>query len=142
MLGYRCLFPSDTPSDDAILKLTKKEGCILLTRDKYLCQKAKKEGLRCIFMPPSLEEGLATLALLKLIELKLPSEPRYCSICGAPLKFLGTFPTRGKVWVCTRCGQPYWFGTHWRNIEKKLRKAAELKRLRKKDDGGSVADLP
>ena len=129
MLNYRSIYPSTTPSDEEIINIAKKENCILLTRDKYMCQRAKKKGVTCIFTPSRVEEALALLAAKKLIELKVPEEPRYCSICGGELKYLGEFPDRGKVWVCTKCGQPYWYGSHWINIRKVLERATELKKV-------------
>ncbi len=128
MLNYRCIYPSTSPSDEEIIRISKSKGCVLLTRDRYMCQKAKKEGVRCIFTPSKIEEALAILASEGLIDLKVPNEPLYCSICGGELKYVGTFPSRGKVWVCTKCGQPYWYGSHWKNIKKILERAIELKR--------------
>jgi uncharacterized protein with PIN domain len=70
-----------------------------------------------------------------LRELALPLLPPRCMACGGELADLPKTDAAGRVpprslarhdrfWACVRCGKAFWHGTHWQQIEQRLRQAA------------------
>ena len=113
ILGYSAVYTQE--EDEDILKSLGE--CLLLTRDKGLCERA---GSKCVYIASDkLEDQLAQLKLELGIDLTLPERPVRCSLCNAPLVYKGKVGDR-ELWVCPKCGQPYWYGSHIRNISKLL----------------------
>ncbi len=147
MLGYDTISDPEF-TDYEILKLAKKDGRILITRDENLAHKAEKAGIKAVNIDAELaEERLAKLAYnigleLKFNENKLPR----CTLCNSELKVVdkntikdqieaGTFENYDLFWQCTneKCNQIYWKGSHWENLELSLVKSNEiLAELKKK----------
>ncbi|UXD22415.1 hypothetical protein IPA_04515 [Ignicoccus pacificus DSM 13166] len=116
ILGYDTIFTEE--EDNKILDIYRSKNCVLLTRDKLLCERA---GRYCFFIKSSnIGEQLMQLAMDIGVKLCLPKEPIRCTICNAPLTKLGYVEKHGMVWRCPRCGQHYWYGSHIINIEKFL----------------------
>ena len=112
MMGFNTIYSEE--EDEEILKKGRSEGCILLTRDKLLCE---RYGSYCIFLASGrIKDQLLQLALELGLKLSLARPPRRCTLCNAPLRYLGRIGGR-ELWVCVRCGQHYWYGSHTRRIE-------------------------
>jgi len=128
-------------SDEDLLKVAKNEGRIIVTRDRLLVIKAKKEGLRAILLPPGrLEELLALLSLRCNFNLEFSPERTRCPLCNSRLIMVSD-PSKLRVtwtppvssdyyWVCPRCGHVYWKGRHFREIDAVLRAARRLLKLK------------
>jgi uncharacterized protein with PIN domain len=122
LLGYDVIYT--TKDDEEILNILYTSQRILITKDKLLCQKASE---RCIYIRSnSIVSQLRELMLECGIPLCLPKKPKRCTLCNTPLKELGYVERHGTVWVCPMCGQPYWIGSHLRNVFKILFKARSL----------------
>jgi len=135
MSGYDALYERDIP-DSEIIELAKKESRTIITRDRKLHQKAKKEGAKVIFLA-----GRDFLTNLKLLEaehnLEFKSEPSFarCAVCNGEMerikaddakKELKDFELRsGEFWKCSGCGKIYWEGAHWKNIKDTVKKLKE-----------------
>ncbi|WP_157058742.1 Mut7-C RNAse domain-containing protein [Ignicoccus islandicus] len=116
ILGYSAEYTQE--EDSKIVQRFKKSRCIILTRDKFLCQRLPRN---CVYVNSiDVKNQLIELKLKTGIRYELPITPKRCSLCNAPLRRIGVMGDR-EVWVCTKCGQPYWRGSHIRRIENVIR---------------------
>ncbi len=122
MMGYNTLYTEE--EDSAILsKLESTPNCVLLTRDKLLCERAR---WRCFYITSDkIKDQLIQLSLETGIILKLPKVPTRCTLCNGPLEYVGWTRDR-ELWVCKSCGQPYWKGSHTRRVEAFLKSLREM----------------
>lgn len=130
--------------DKRLLEITKTEGCVLLTRDLELYQRAVGRGIKAYFFEGKSEaERLAELAKRYGIGLEIDMDKSHCPVCNTPLKAApkeqlqgelkkNTFTYYDRFWKCPNCGQIYWQGAHWKQIsdtlidaKKKLEKLKE-----------------
>jgi hypothetical protein len=131
-----------TYSDEELIDLALKEKRILLSRDLDLYRRAKRKGVETLLIKGRSEaEELAEIAVHFGVELKVePAESR-CPKCDAPLKEVEKEEVQGKVpsktyevydefWICEKCGQVYWRGAHWKNIERIISKANSIRQNR------------
>lgn len=112
-------------ADDAIKTLAESEGRVLLTRDEALAQRTPNAIL---LRSKDTDEGLGELASHGF-DLTL-SVPRRCSACNARVVELepdastpdyAPDPADQRSWRCTECGRVYWTGSHWDDVENRLR---------------------
>lgn len=142
MLGYDTLYYKDI-NDNLLISIAKRDGRILITRDKTLFIKAKRKGLGVVYLGKAQDiiARLITLCQHYSINLKVDPNRSRCPICNGILKHVEPWEVKGKVddnikekysefWLCTKCGKVYWKGTHWITIEKIL---LEVKRRVKLD---------
>ena len=123
ILGYDTAY-SNKFEDWKILKIAEEENRIILTRDRGLCNRARKKGLECFYVMPGLkiEEILAKLSAKYGIDLTT-ADPEFsrCSVCNGVLRKIND-----NLWECTRCHKRYWKGGHWRTIENTLIRARAI----------------
>ena len=73
-------------------------------------------------------------------ELKLQRKPPRCMTCGGVLQavdkdsVIERIPPKTRPWlddyyVCARCGQLFWQGTHWERIERQLQTMLPVEEL-------------
>jgi len=132
------------PDEDTMLiGLAKKEGRILVSRDRALVDRAKRAGVDAVLVgsddvKAQLEE------LMERYRLDVDPNMTRCTVCNSTLREAteadmekirssGEVPerlinNRTEFWVCEKCGKVYWQGSHWRNI---LKTAEEVKNTRK-----------
>lgn len=123
--------------DRDVLERAKKEGRVLLSRDGQLCQRARKEGVKCLYV----ESGDVVEQLAQAIRelgIRLSDTPVYsrCPRCNGEIirageESIARVPemVRKRVdefWECSECGQVYWEGSHWRNIKKVVRMVRDV----------------
>jgi stage II sporulation protein D len=128
-LGFDSICPSDA-DDSTLLRRSRAEGRILLTRDRNLAARAGKTGI--LLASQNLDEQLdQVLTQLKLRGLVLPFT--LCSICNVRLEdrtreqVKGNVPfyvyqTSNRFAQCPQCGRIYWEGTHWERMRQRLRR--------------------
>ena len=125
-MGYDTYYPTGRMSDDEIMEIARKEGRILLTRDKEL---AKRSG-GIYVESENYEEQLKFV--INRFHLNTDSLLSRCSICNVPLVKVGKREIKDKVpeyvyehqddfYMCPKCGRIYWYGSHTERIEKKIR---------------------
>lgn len=107
--------------DKEMIEVAKKEGRIILTKDKGVVKSAEKNDVPVLNLKDlDIPEALATIAEAFGISLEFDKERTRCPICNA---FLRDF---GSRWVCERCGKEYWIGSHWVDISRKLTEARRI----------------
>jgi len=136
--------PGESEDDDALLAQAQKHGLILLTKDVELHQRARKAGVQD-FLPTkkgNVKEVAEILAHFGLNADNFPSRTR-CPECNGALHEAGKKEVAGKVparslehhsqfWLCSKCGQAFWEGSHWERIGKEVGKIrGELAKLEK-----------
>ncbi len=152
MLGYDTVYYRDI-EDWKLLKMAKNDDRIVVTRDLGLFRRARKHGLRALFIEDSsIEKILATLSVRYNIRLEFDKNDTRCPECNGILKYTSSIiDVSSKInkdivlkykefWVCQTCGKVYWQGTHWRTIssilemaqQEKLKYLSKIKPIEKK----------
>jgi uncharacterized protein with PIN domain len=137
ILGYDTVYWRG--DDEDLLDFASNSGRILLTSDVELHRAALKRNVRSVLLPlEGIEVQLAMVAayvrdLMGIDpERFLSPEATRCSHCNGELVQIGD-----DLWECGSCKQRYWEGSHWRRIEKTLRKALEIALTKGSADAGS-----
>ncbi len=131
-MGYDVFYPDGKMSDEDIISIAKKEGRVILTRDKEL---AKISGGVYI---ESDDFRVQLRQVVKQFNLDMNNALTRCSICNAVLEEVkdksivkGRVPdyvysTHSEFYICPKCGRIYWWGTHTEKIENTLRNVLEM----------------
>ena len=145
-MGYDAEYDKDA-SDNELLARASREGRILLTSDVELYRRAVSSGLRAVLIRGLNEaERLAELAAALGIRLHVDMTRSRCPKCNSPVVEVpkesvkelvpeGSWRRYDRFWRCTGCGQVYWQGSHWTNIENVLARAREIARKAGKGAG-------
>jgi uncharacterized protein with PIN domain len=134
--------------DDAeLLELAKKENRILLTKDFELYKRVIVRGLDAYYIEGKIEsDRLAEVAKRYSLQLTIDMDKSHCPACNTKLKPTlkehvqgelekNTFLYYDKFWKCPNCGQIYWQGAHWTQINKTLNIAIEKLKKLKENNG-------
>lgn len=136
MLGQDVAY-STVLCDNELLELAKAEGRVLLTRDLQLYKRAVARGLDAFFVGGKSEaERLAEVAERYGVALVVDMDASRCPVCNGKLVAVAkeqvagavqknTFAHYDRFWRCPDCGQVYWQGAHWKQIEKTLSEAQQ-----------------
>jgi hypothetical protein len=127
MCGYDAVYALDlgVDGDDRLLSLAAEHDRVLLTRDVQLAQRAERSLL---IEAKDVTEQLREL-LAAGFDLELSDDPERCSTCNAPLGRVdedeptpeyAPDPAVQPVWRCPDCGQHFWVGSHWHDVEETL----------------------
>ncbi|MBC9985530.1 MULTISPECIES: Mut7-C RNAse domain-containing protein [unclassified Haloferax] len=117
--------PRTDPGDDNLLARADAEGRVLLTRDVRLAERAPRNVLLAE------REPLAQLRELEAVgfAVSLDEEPSGCGVCNGRVEAVGRDepvpdyapdPGETALWRCRDCGQVFWRGSHWRDVETRL----------------------
>ncbi|CQH49184.1 DUF82 family protein [Halobacterium hubeiense] len=111
-------------ADDAILDLAAREDRVVVTRDRELAERAPESIL---VESKDVDHQLRELAAAGVDLTPTPGER--CGACNGELrevereaKVLPEYVPgdASPVWQCEDCGQYFWEGSHWTDIEKRL----------------------
>jgi uncharacterized protein with PIN domain len=118
-------------TDEELVQRALQLHAIIITTDSFLLDRRliAQGEIKALWVPPSLTR-FEQLALV-LAELNIKPEPSRCMKCGGELievpkeSVKDRIPPKTLRWVdqyflCQRCGQLFWHGTHWHNIQKQL----------------------
>jgi uncharacterized protein len=118
-------------ADDELLKRARELSATILTTDSILMERRllRDRVIPAFWMPPTL--SIAEQLALVFDEFRLQVRERRCMSCGGQLSredkevLRDRIPPRTYRWldeyyVCTRCGQLFWHGTHWQRIHRQL----------------------
>lgn len=132
--------------DSELLKVAKKEERVLLTKDLELYKRTIGKGMDAYYVEGKMEsERLAEIAKRYGLLLMVDMDKSHCPICNTQLKPApkeqlqaglekNTFTYYDKFWKCTNCGQIYWQGAHWTQINNALKQAQiKLQKLEEKN---------
>jgi uncharacterized protein with PIN domain len=145
ILGYDVIY-SVQFDDSELLELAKREERVLLTKDLELYKRAIGKGLDAYYVEGKTEsERLAEIAKRYNLPLAVNMNKSHCPICNTKLNITSkgqlqseleknTFAYYDKFWKCPNCGQIYWQGAHWKQINNTLKKAQiKLQKLEDKN---------
>jgi uncharacterized protein len=135
--GYESFWQPDI--DDAeLLREAQRLRAIVLTTDSLMMERGVlRDGLIPAFwLPPTLTMG-EQLALV-FREFRLAVREARCMTCGGELRPVEKERVRERIppktwcwldayFVCARCNQLFWHGTHWRKIGVQLAKCSAVK---------------
>ncbi len=141
ILGYDTLY-SRNYTDSQIVRIASKSRRIIITMDRGLCIMANKKGVPCISIESyDIRERLAEISVKANIPLVADPSRSRCPVCNGVLKPVydksvvkdrvppKALESHKVFYVCTRCGQVYWEGSHWKNIKRVLEEARNIAEL-------------
>ena len=131
ILGYDTLYGAK--NDDELLKISKQENRILLTRDKNLYERTKNKSSSLYIKSMSLQEQLVLIYHKTDIKISKDKILSRCLICNTPLenkrkseirKDVPPYPLQHheKFWKCPKCKRVYWKGSHWTNMSNQIQR--------------------
>jgi uncharacterized protein len=139
ILGFDTIYILDM-EDRKILELLIQTKRILLTSDKELFYRAKKNNCQSIFVNKKIEiENLVTIFRnleIKYIDIELNCYR--CSICNTKLKTIEdpniikneihqkVFENNTIFYRCYRCNKAYWSGSHIKNLSLLIEKINKM----------------
>lgn len=141
LFGYDTLgIKKQENEDDLLLKLAEREGRILISRDRALIREAAKKKLTAYLVrSPDVLEQLKELQ--EEFGIEFEPEMDRCTLCNSSIRLMGpdelgilnkkdyVYPerleNRTEFWICGTCGQVYWQGKHWENIQEMVKRLKE-----------------
>ena len=127
MCGYDTMYAGDEglEADAAIRERAQTSGRTLVTRDRDLA--ASTEGA-LLLTDREIEGQLAELRD-QGVDIDLPSEPERCSVCNGRVDAVDERPEHApdgvRVWQCRDCGQYFWKGSHWEQVQETIDTVSE-----------------
>ncbi len=131
MAGHDVSNPPLDADDLDLMQIAKEEERTLITRDRDLAKRCRRDGVDSILVASSdLDDQLREMILLGI---DLEMRPERCTICNGPLREM-TNPEPIEVadlaedeplWRCESCGKLYWEGSHWARIKERLERLRE-----------------
>jgi uncharacterized protein with PIN domain len=131
-MGYDTVSANEVPSgnrreDTALLEWARREGRMLLTRDRELARRGGKDALW--IQSEEVREQVRQLALEGLIRAEL--RMNRCSLCNQPLQPARVEEIRAAEYAprdregldfywCSRCRKLYWMGSHGADLSRRL----------------------
>lgn len=131
IFGYDTFYPTNVMTDDELLEIAQQEHRLILTRDKELLIRAKKLQLKTLEIPTTnLDEQL------HIVYNALHSDTTHflsrCTICNTLLTTVDKTTVKGNVpekvyaskeqfWYCPTCQKYYWMGTHYEQMQQKIK---------------------
>ena len=143
MLGYDTLYYRDV-DDETLISIARKDGRILITRDKSLSNRARRRNVKVVYLGKA-QDIISRLTIIRKhypINLSIDPNKSRCPLCNGILKRVEPWEVKNRVedvilerykefWLCTKCGQVYWKGTHWFTMEKILLEVKKRVKLEK-----------
>lgn len=128
--------------DDLLIEIAKKDGRILVTRDMALYNRSIKNNLKSVYIRSNFIER-QIFELKQAIGIEVALKMTRCTMCNGDVKLytsnreelssIDYIPERllsdkkERLWVCTKCGQFYWIGNHWRMMRLMVEKVNDLR---------------
>ena len=141
LVGYECLDKTSyTARSLAIMSCwiwRRLNARVLLTKDFELYKRAISRGLDAFYVEGKTEsDRLAEVAKRYGVELVVDMDKSHCPICNTKLQAApkeqlkdelepNTYTYYDKFWKCPNCGQVYWQGAHWKQINGTLAQAQQ-----------------
>jgi uncharacterized protein with PIN domain len=142
ILGNDVIYSVES-DDSELLELAKKDERVLLTKDLELYKRAISRGLDYYYVDGKTElDRIAEVAKRYSLPLVIDMDKSHCPICNTKLAVASkeqlqseleknTFTYYSKFWKCSNCGQIYWQGAHWTQINNTLNQArAKIEKLK------------
>ncbi len=120
-------------ADDELVREAQQIGAVILTTDSGMMErKLLRDGIvPALWLSPTLK--IPDQLTIVFQELHLEKRASRCMSCGGELRLADKETLREKIppktyrwldeyFVCERCGQLFWHGTHWGKIRAELEK--------------------
>lgn len=130
IFGFDTFYANNEMTDEDLLHIATIEKRIIISRDKELILKGKKQNINVIEIKNTdLNDQLKlVLNLIKIDEKLVLSR---CTLCNTILKTIEKSKVEGKVprkvfdnndefWFCNKCKKFYWMGSHYKKITDKI----------------------
>jgi uncharacterized protein with PIN domain len=131
IIGFDTSYAGPKMDDEDILRISKEENHILLSRDNDLINVARRENIKTIKITSmELDEQIKTvLESVKIDEEKILSRCIECNSLVQDIKkedIKKNVPDRifkniDKFWFCPKCKKIYWKGSHYDNMIEKIK---------------------
>ena len=130
LFGFDTFYVNSEMEDEELLQVAKIEDRVIITRDKQLIARGKKEKLSLIDINTTdLDEQLNLV--LKNVAIDQKAILSRCSVCNTILDEIKKSEVKGKVptkifennekfWLCSKCNKIYWMGSHYKKILDKI----------------------
>lgn len=130
ILGVDVLYVQGAMDDSEIVRECRDRQAgktIVITGDRQLYMRLKKTGCNTLYLKPSTPLEIALLATLMKTALPVDTSMSNtrCPYCNEPLVQVENPPlpwVRRRVYRCPSCGNYYWRGSHWNNIDATLKR--------------------
>lgn len=131
ILGFDTFYVNAEMTDEELLNIAKVENRTIISRDKELILRGKKQNISVIEIKNTdLDDQLKLVLNLIKIDKKLVLSR--CTLCNTTLKTIEKSEVEGKVprkvfdkkdkfWFCNRCNKFYWTGSHYDKIIDKIK---------------------
>ena len=138
LFGFDTFYADAEIDDDVLLDIAKREGRVIVTRDKQLITMGNKRDLQIVGITSTdLDEQLHHI--LRDTDINEDDVLSRCSLCNTVLDEMEKSNTKSKVpekvfqnnekfWFCPKCDKIYWMGSHYDKIIKKIDSIKKLKR--------------
>ncbi len=130
LLGFNTFYVNNEMEDSELLQIAKKEKRIIVTRDKELFIRGKKQNLKVIKIT-STDLDVQLIHVLNGIRINEEAIFSRCSLCNTLIKKIEKGEIKDKVpekiykynkifWLCPKCDKIYWMGSHYNKIITKI----------------------
>ena len=134
--GLDTFYANNEIDDSDLIDICKNEGRLLITRDKNLIQRARRENIKTI--------EIKTTDINEQIKNAIPGKEinkknflSRCILCNSLVNEIEKQEVSGKVpkrvfdkqekfWICKKCNKIYWKGSHYENMIEKIKQIKNL----------------
>lgn len=138
IFGFDTYYADAKNSDEDLLRIAKKENRTIITRDKMLIKRGRKEDLKIIKID-SIDIDEQLRHVLEDVDINEDFILSRCSICNTKIEEISkknvedkipenVFKNNEKFWFCPKCDKIYWIGTHTNKMIKKIKKISESRK--------------
>lgn len=128
--GFDTYFASSIIKDSDLLKISKDENRVLLTRDKELIYRARRENIKT-FEIKSTDMDKALSDILSEVKIDKKKILSRCILCNSTVEKIKkelvkekvperVFNNNEKFWQCKKCNKIYWKGSHFEKMKEKI----------------------
>ena len=123
IFGFDTFFANSELTDKDLLNIAKSENRIIISRDKELIIRGKKENIAVISIETT-DLDLQLNQVLKQLKIDKKSILSRCTLCNTELERVDKSIVKGKVpskvfennenyLFCLKCNKFYWMGSHY-----------------------------
>ncbi len=134
LLGFDSEYVSDI-DDSKLIEKAKNENRIIISRDRNLIDRAKKNEISSVYITTEneIEQFREILETTHLQIDEISGDSARCTKCNSPTSQINKLEIENKIpqgvlefhdtfWKCDRCDQIYWEGTHIKNLQEFVHK--------------------
>ena len=134
LFGFNSEYFSDI-DDTKLIEKAKNENRTIISRDRLLIERAKKNKISSIYITKEneIEQFLEILQIIPLEFDKITGDTARCPKCNSTTSPISKSEIKNKIppgvleyndefWKCERCDQIYWEGTHIKKLQEFVNK--------------------